>query len=225
MKKLNLLLLFISLATFGQDNDPNKWSGFDNDKPGGFTGVFYNRVTPTEGTIYLFDNWEQSAVVHRILDDKFLVKRVNFNLNKMSFDAKITESEDVLSFSFDGIDKVEINNRVFKNILYNKSNRIFEIFYSDDNVKFMKGFQIKLIKASKDPMVNRPNDKYVKSESYYLMNKEVITKIKLKKKVIYKTLDLNKGDISNLESFIKSTSISTKNEQDIIKLLTYLNSI
>ena len=225
MKKLNLLLLFISLATFGQDNDTNMWSGFDNDKPGGFTGVFYNRVTPTEGTIYLFDNWEQNAVVHRILEDKFLVRRVNFNLNKMSFDAKITESEDVLSFSFDGIDKIEINNRVFKNILYKKSNRIFEMFYSDDNIKFMKGFQIKLIKASKDPMVNRPNDKYVKSESYYLINKGVITKIKLKKKVIYKTLELNKEDISNIEVFIKSTSISLKKEQDIIKLLTYLNNI
>ena len=225
MKKLNVLLLFISLATFGQDNDPNKWSGFDTDKSGGFTGVFYNRVTPTEGTIYLFDNWEQSAVVHRILDDKFLVKRVNFNLNKMSFDAKITESEDVLSFSFDGIDKIEIDNKVFKNILHNKSNRIFQIFYSDDNVKFMKGFDIKLIKASKDPMVNRPNDKYVKSESYFLMNKGVITRIKLKKKAIYKTLELNKEDISNIEVFIKSTSISLKKEQDIIKLLTYLNTI
>ena len=225
MKKINLLLIFISLATFGQDNDPNKWSGFDTDKSGGFTGVFYNRVTPTEGTIYLFDNWEQSAIVHRVLDDKFLVKRVNFNLNKMSFDAKISESEDVLSFSFDGIDKIEIDNKVFKNILHNKSNRIFQIFYSDDNVKFMKGFDIKLIKASKDPMVNRPNDKYVKSESYYLMNKGVITKIKLKKKAIYKTLELNKGEISNTDAFIKSTSISLKKEQDIIKLLTYLNSI
>ena len=225
MKKINLLLIFISLATFGQDNDPNKWSGFDTDKSGGFTGVFYNRVTPTEGTIYLFDNWEQSAIVHRVLDDKFLVKRVNFNLNKMSFDAKITESEDVLSFSFDGIDKIEIDNKVFKNILHNKSNRIFQIFYSDDNVKFMKGFDIKLIKASKDPMVNRPNDKYVKSESYFLMNKGVITRIKLKKKAIYKTLELNKGEISNIDAFIKSTSISLKKEQDIIKLLTYLNTI
>ena len=225
MKKLNLLLLFISLTTFGQDNDPSKWSGFDTDKSGGFTGVFYNRVTPTKGTIYLFDNWEKSAVVHKVLDDKFLVKRVNFNLNKMSFDAKITESEDVLSFSFDGIDKIEIDNKVFKNILHKKSNRIFEIFYSDDNVKFMKGFDIKLIKASKDPMVNRPNDKYVKSESYYLMIKGVITKIKLKKKAIYKTLELNKGEISNIDAFIKSTSISLKKEQDIIKLLTYLNTI
>jgi len=225
MKKLNLLLLFISLTTFGQDNDPSKWSGFDTDKSGGFTGVFYNRVTPTKGTIYLFDNWEKSAVVHKVLDDKFLVKRVNFNLNKMSFDAKITESEDVLSFSFDGIDKIEIDNKVFKNILHKKSNRIFQIFYSDDNVKFMKGFDIKLIKASKDPMVNRPNDKYVKSESYYLMIKGVITKIKLKKKAIYKTLELNKGDISNMDTFIKSTSISLKKEEDIIKLLTYLNTI
>ena len=225
MKKLNLLLLFISLTTFGQDNDPSKWSGFDTDKSGGFTGVFYNRVTPTKGTIYLFDNWEKSAVVHKVLDDKFLVKRVNFNLNKISFDAKISESEDVLSFSFDGIDKIEIDNKVFKNILHKKSNRIFEIFYSDDNVKFMKGFDIKLIKASKDPMVNRPNDKYVKSESYYLMIKGVITKIKLKKKAIYKTLELNKGDISNMDTFIKSTSISLKKEEDIIKLLTYLNTI
>ena len=149
MKKINLLLIFISLATFGQDNDPNKWSGFDTDKSGGFTGVFYNRVTPTKGTIYLFDNWEQSAIVHRVLDDKFLVKRVNFNLNKMSFDAKITESEDVLSFSFDGIDKIEIDNKVFKNILHNKSNRIFQIFNSDDKVKFMKGFDIKKLKPFK----------------------------------------------------------------------------
>jgi hypothetical protein len=89
----------------------------------------------------------------------------------------------------------------------------------------MKGFEFKLIKASKDPMVNRPFDKYVKTESYYLMNKKVLSKIKLKKKEIYKTLELSNEDISKLNTFIKSTSISLKKEQDIIKLLTYLNSI
>lgn len=222
MKKLKLLFLFISLAALGQDNDSNVWSGFDTN---GFSGVFYNRVTPVEGTTYLFDNWEQNAIVHKILKDKFLVRRVNLNLNKMTFDAKITESEDVLSFSFKGVDKVEINNRTFKNILHNKSNRLFEVFYTDDNIKFMKGFEVKLIKASKDPMVNRPFDKYVKTESYYLMNKKVLSKIKLKKKEIYKTLELSNEDISKLNTFIKSTSISLKKEQDIIKLLKYLNSI
>ena len=99
------------------------------------------------------------------------------------------------------------------------------VFYTDDNIKFMKGFEVKLIKASKDPMVNRPFDKYVKTESYYLMNKKVLSKIKLKKKEIYKTLELSNEDISKLNTFIKSTSISLKKEQDIIKLLTYLNSI
>jgi hypothetical protein len=74
-------------------------------------------------------------------------------------------------------------------------------------------------------MVNRPFDKYVKTESYYLMNKKVLSKIKLKKKEIYKTLELSNEDISKLNTFIKSTSISLKKEQDIIKLLTYLNSI
>jgi hypothetical protein len=221
MKKLKLLFLFISLAALGQDNDSNVWSGFDTN---GFSGVFYNRVTQVEGTTYLFDNWEQDAIVHKILKDKFLVRRVNLNLNKMSFDAKITESEDVLSFSFDGIDKIEINKRIYKNILYNNSKILFELLYDTDKIKFMKGFEVKLIKASKDPMVNRPFDKYVKSESYYLMNEEIITKIKLKKKIIYNTLKLNKTEISNLDSFIKSTSISLKKEQDIIKLLMYLNS-
>jgi len=222
MNKLNLLFLFFSFAALGQDNDSNVWSGFDTN---GFSGVFYNRVTPVEGTTYLFDNWEQNAIVHKILDDKFLVRRVNLNLNKMSFDAKITESEDVLSFSFDGIDKIEINKKVYKNMLYNNSNRIFELLYDSNKIKFMKGFEVKLIKASKDPMVNRPFDKYVKVESYYLMIQDIITKIKLKKKIIYNTLDLNKKEISNLDTFIKSSSISTRNEQDIIKLLTYLNSI
>jgi len=222
MNKLNLLFLFFSFAALGQDNDSNVWSGFDTN---GFSGVFYNRVTPVEGTTYLFDNWEQNAIVHKILDDKFLVRRVNLNLNKMSFDAKITESEDVLSFLFDGIDKIEINKKVYKNMLYNNSNRIFELLYDSNKIKFMKGFEVKLIKASKDPMVNRPFDKYVKVESYYLMIQDIITKIKLKKKIIYNTLDLNKKEISNLDTFIKSSSISTRNEQDIIKLLTYLNSI
>ena len=110
-------------------------------------------------------------------------------------------------------------------MLYNNSNRIFELLYDSNKIKFMKGFEVKLIKASKDPMVNRPFDKYVKVESYYLMIQDIITKIKLKKKIIYNTLDLNKKEISNLDTFIKSSSISTRNEQDIIKLLTYLNSI
>jgi hypothetical protein len=57
------------------------------------------------------------------------------------------------------------------------------------------------------------------------MNKKVLSKIKLKKKEIYKTLELSNEDISKLNTFIKSTSISLKKEQDIIKLLTYLNSI
>jgi hypothetical protein len=57
------------------------------------------------------------------------------------------------------------------------------------------------------------------------MNKKFLRKIKLKKKEIYKTLELSNEDISKLNTFIKSTSISLKKEQDIIKLLTYLNSI
>ena len=50
--------------------------------------MFYNPKRYIDGTIHLFEGWNKTAVIHTISDDKFLVKRVNLNLKRNSFEAK-----------------------------------------------------------------------------------------------------------------------------------------
>tara|TARA_Y100000385_G_C12837127_1_gene527144 strand:+ start:57 stop:743 length:687 start_codon:yes stop_codon:yes gene_type:complete len=187
----------------------------------GFTGMFYNRARPVDGNFYIFDKWNNDAVVHKLSGDKFLIRNVNFNLKSTSFDAKIINSEDVYSFTFNNIEKIVIKNKTYKNF----NNKIYEIIHDDSQHKLMKGFELKLIKGSTNPMVNRPNDKYVRVEKYYMMIDRNISVVKLKKKSIYKTLGLGKQKISKLDAFIKKNSISLSKEEGWIKCLEFLKNI
>ena len=99
------------------------------------------------------------------------------------------------------------------------------MLYDTDQYKLMKGFEVKLISGSANPMVNRPNDRYVRGEEYFMMINGLINPIKLKKKSIYKLLKLNKLNTSKLDMFIQSNSLSLKKEADVIKLLDYYSSI
>ena len=47
-----------------------------------------------------------SAVIHTLSDDKFLVKRVNLNLKRNSFEAKLNDSDSIFSFTFNNIKKI-----------------------------------------------------------------------------------------------------------------------
>jgi hypothetical protein len=119
--------------------------------------MFYNPKRYIDGTIHLFEGWNNTAVIHTISDDKFLVKRVNLNLKRNSFEAKMNDSDSIFSFTFNNIKKIVINNKIYKNFYYDDDNRVYEMLYDTDQYKFMKGFEVKLISGSANPMVNRPN--------------------------------------------------------------------
>ncbi|MDB9712589.1 hypothetical protein OAA78_02765 [Flavobacteriaceae bacterium] len=187
--------------------------------------MFYNPKRFAEGTFHLFESWSNTAVIHTLSDDKFLVKRINLNLKRNSFEAKLNDSDSIFSFTFNNIKKIVINNRTYKNFYYDDDNRVYEMLYDTDQYKLMKGFEVKLISGSANPMVNRPNDRYVRGEEYFMMINGLINPIKLKKKSIYKLLKLNKLNTSKLDMFIQSNSLSLKKDADVIKLLDYHSSI
>ena len=187
--------------------------------------MFYNPKRFIEGTTHLFETWNNTAVIHTISDDKFLVNRVNLNLKRNSFEAKMNDSDSIFSFTFNNIKKIVINNKVYKNFYYEDDNRVYEMLYETDQYRFMKGFEVKLISGSANPMVNRPNDKYVRGEEFFIMVNGSINPIKLKKKSIYKYLKIDKLNTSKLDMFIESNSLSLKNVDDIIKLLEYHSNI
>ena len=61
----------------------------------GSSMMFYNPKRYIEGTIHLFEDWNNTAVIHTLSDDKFLVKRVNLNLKRNSFEAKLNDSRPI----------------------------------------------------------------------------------------------------------------------------------
>ena len=187
--------------------------------------MFYNPKRYIDGTVHLFEGWNNTAVIHTISDDKFLVKRVNLNLKRNSFEAKMNESDSIFSFTFNNIKKIVINNKIYKNFYYDDDNRVYEMLYDTDQYKFMKGFNVKLISGSANPMVNRPNDRYVRGEEFFIMINGSISDVKLKKKSIYRLLNIDKLSTSKLDMFIESNNLSLKKVDDIIKLLEYYSNI
>ena len=191
----------------------------------GSSMMFYNPKRQIDGKFHLYENWNNTAVIHTLSDDKFLVKRVNLNLQRNSFESKMNNSDSIFSFTFNNIKKIVIGQAVYKNFYYNDNNRVYQMLYESEKYKLMKGFEVKLISGSANPMVNRPNDKYVRGEDYFIMIEGVINPIKLKKKSLYKTLELDKSNTSRLNMFVDSNSLSLKKEEDIVKLLEYFNTI
>ena len=76
----------------------------------GSSMMFYNPKRQIDGTFYLFENWNNTATIHTLSNDKFLVKRINLNLDRNSFEAKINQSDSIFSFTFNNIKKIVINN-------------------------------------------------------------------------------------------------------------------
>jgi hypothetical protein len=187
--------------------------------------MFYNPKRYIDGTVHLFESWNNTAVIHTISDEKFLVKRVNLNLKRNSFEAKMNDSDSIFSFTFNNIKKIVINNKIYKNFYYDDDNRVYEMLYDTDEYKFMKGFEVKLISGSANPMVNRPNDRYVRGEEYFMMLNGSISPTKLKRKSIFRLLKLDKSATSKMDMFIESNSLSLKKVDDIIKILEYYNNI
>jgi len=225
------LLISIS-CSFAQNNTTLSGSQASNnlnrgnDLSYGSSMTFYNPKRFIEGTYHLFENWDNIATIYTISNEEFLVKRINLNLTRNSFEAKISDSDSIFSFTFNNIEKIVINNRTYKNYYYNDNNRVYEMLFDTDQYKFMKGFKVKLITGSANPMINRPNDKYVRGEEYFVMINGSISPLKkLKKKFLYKSLGLNNFYISKLDEYIALNSLSMKKEKEVVKLLEYYNSI
>ena len=238
MKNINLFIAFLlfSFVALAQTNTVDAGGSqamenyaklaAGNGSNLGNSMMFYNPKRQIDGKFHLFEDWSNTAVIHTLSDDKFLVKRINLNIKRNSFEAKMNDSDSIFSFTFNNIKKIVINNKIYKNYYYDDDNRVYEMLYDSDNYKLMKGFDVTLITGSANPLVNRPNDKYVRGEDYFIMVNGAISQVKLKKKPIFKLLtDGDKLNKSKLDMFVDSNSLSLKKVEGVIKVLEYYNSI
>ena len=219
-KILVILCLLLSGSVYTQTNFSAGFSMGGNDLNYG-SSFFYNTRNVILGSVYLFDEWNNSAEIHTLADERFLVRNINLNINRNAFEAKLTGSDSLFSFNFNNIKQIVINDKIYKNYYYNDDNRVYEIIYETEKFSIMKGFSVKLVKGHYNPMVRISNDKYAKFSSYFIKLNNSIKPFKLKKKSVINLLSADKNNISRLESYVSNKNLSYKREKDVVQILDY----
>jgi hypothetical protein len=224
MRFFLIILLSINFS-LSQSNSQTDFRSALTGKSANFgSSFFYNQPNKVIlGSTYLFDEWNNDGEIQTVTGERFLVRNINLNLSRNAFEAKVNDNDSIFSFNFNNIKQIVINGKSYKNYYFNEENRVYELIYSNENFSILKGFSVKLVTGSGNPMVNRSNDKYVKKESYFIRDAEdkSIQKFKLNKRSLGKLFSNKDLDLERIERFSSSKRISFKDEEDVIQLLKF----
>jgi len=220
-----LILLLSSNIIFAQTNLGTDFNALGSNASSDFgTSFFYNQPSKVIlGSAYLFDKWNNDGEIQTLTGERFLVRNINLNISRNAFEAKINDNDSIFSFTFNNIKQIIINGKSYKNYFFNEDNRVYELIYSGIDFTILKGFSVKLVTGSGNPMVNRSNDKYVKKESYFIRSGEnnTIESFKLSKRSLNKLFENSSMDVSRILAYIDSSNLSYKDESDVIKMLEF----
>ena len=228
MRLVFVIVFLFSNFVFSQTNSQTDFrSALTGETTNFGTSFFYNQPSKVIlGSAYLFDEWNNDGEIQTITGERFLVRNINLNISRNAFEAKINDNDSIFSFTFNNIKKIIINGKSYKNYFYNDDNRVYELIYSGNNFSILKGFSVKLVTGSGNPMVNRSNDKYVKKESYFIRSSDTktIESFKLSKRSLNKLFENSSMDMSRILAFIDSNNLSYKDENNVIRMLEFVFS-
>jgi len=221
---LILIFLFSNFAVSQTNTQTDFRSALTGETSNFGTSFFYNQPNKVVlGSAYLFDEWNNDGEIQTLTGERFLIRNINLNISRNSFEAKINDNDSIFSFNFNNIKKIIINDRSYVNYFYNEDNRVYELVYGGQSFTILKGFSVKLVTSSGNPMVNRSNDKYVKKESYFIRSEDdkIINSFKFNKRSLNKLFEKSKKDVSRITAYIESSNLSYKNEDDVIRMLEF----
>ena len=225
MRILLLSIFLISNIVLSQTNSLTDFrSALTGETTNFGTSFFYNQPNKVIlGSAYLFDEWNNDGEIQTLTGERFLVRNINLNISRNAFEAKINDNDSIFSFNFNNIEQIIINGKNYKNYFYNEDNRVYELVYTGKTFSILKGFAVKLVTGSGNPMVNRSNDKYVKKESYFIRSTDtkIIESFKMNKRSLNKLFENSLKDVGRILAFIDSGNLSYKDEKDVIRMLEF----
>ena len=225
MRILLLSIFLISNIVLSQTNSQTDFrSALTGETTNFGTSFFYNQPNKVIlGSAYLFDEWNNDGEIQTLTGERFLVRNINLNISRNAFEAKINDNDSIFSFNFNNIKQIIINGKNYKNYFYNEDNRVYELVYTGKTFSILKGFAVKLVTGSGNPMVNRSNDKYVKKESYFIRSTDtkIIESFKMNKRSLNKLFENSFKDVGRILAFIDSGNLSYKDEKDVIRMLEF----
>lgn len=226
MKYIVILLSLFSLTIISaqdvavSDQTSTLLRASTNNNGMGIAFFYTNPNRAIDGTVYLFEDWDNNGIIHATNHQKFAIYNINLNIKRNSFESKVGR-DSLFAFNFNNIEKFVINNRVFKNYYWDDDNRVYEVISESKHFEILKGFKVKFVEGSSNPMLNRANDKYVRDEKYYLRKDDKIAFFVLKKSRILKLLDLNDQQKDKVLNYVSEQKLSYKNEDDIKKIIEF----
>lgn len=212
-----LCLFFISFNFLGQDS--GSFFGSNQMLSGGSFASSNNNINSgysnVKGSPYLFDDFKNSGVLELVTGEKYNIKNININLDKVQF---VSEQGKDSIFIFRNVKKVIIQYKEYSQI----ENNIYQLLEVGNNISFLKKEE-KVIKRQVQDKLTPEIVKWKLIEDYYLKVDGGLILINLRKKDFFNYLD--KSKLTELKKYIKSEKLSVKKEKDLIKILHYYNSI
>tara|TARA_B100000787_G_C16198053_1_gene302480 strand:+ start:3283 stop:3990 length:708 start_codon:yes stop_codon:yes gene_type:complete len=208
---------------FVNNNNESLSSGASsNIQAHGSSAYFYNPRIPVDGSEYLFDEWENRAIVYTKDKYTYSLKNINLNIKRNSFVSKVGK-DSVFTFDMNNIDKIIINRKIYKSVFSENGKRIYQVIYEDTNFSILRGFTIQRVPSSPNPMVNRKTDRLVRKRILFLKKDNAVKRFKLTKKRV-----LGLVNVANEEEvlrYAKDKKLSFRKEEDLNKILEYSGSL
>jgi hypothetical protein len=189
-----------------------------------------NKQIDIDGNKYLYDNWNTVGEIHSLTGEVFRVKNLNLNLKTNQFEAQIidetTKDEKFYVFDSENIASVKIFNDNFVKYMNPKTNKtcFMEELAVADKVKILKYSSVRIKDATVNALTQQveTNAKYLKDGIYFKAEDNTVTAFKPKKKSVV-TLFPNKS--SEVSDYIKGNKLNVKDENDLVKVFNYYNTL
>ena len=214
---LVLLITIFSGSLFAQNGLKfERTSAVQNFDESSFFSSFKKDI---DGSIHLFKDWNSRAFVYTRDGQKIILEKVNFNILEDVFQSQITK-DSMFSFRINKFDRIELKNKVYKNVYANAKDKVYEVIYESDKLSIYKGYDVEILAASNDPMAGRTRNKYSQKSKYFVKRSNNFMPFRMSKKGILNLID-DKNNVKEVQKFVKENKLSYKKDRDLKRILDY----
>jgi hypothetical protein len=196
----------------------------------GSVRTFDTRYEGVKGTPYVLEEF-QPGEVYLKTKEKVAIKALNYNcvdneiayLDPTSKVTRILNKYQVDLFTIQGADRVmtfvpvkleKDGETIFAEVLYNKASFVYKVYYKDWlEANYEGGYS-----------ADRRYDQFVDKYDLYFLKKgdNTLYEVKKTKKSLKEAFPEN---LSEITSFFKSNKLNLKEEEDLVKLMEYYDSL
>ena len=180
---------------------------------------FVNPPRKIEGSVYMFDAWNNVAIIQTKDKKRVAFNNVNYNIRRNRIASK-SSLDSLFVFDLGLFDKIIIKGRTFRKLDPDLDGRIFEVLFETEKGDLLSFHYLRVLEGSANPMVNRKVDKFKQTQELYLYIDGDLIPVRLRKKEILKALAKDDAEKKELIKYYKENKLSYKSQEDLKKVLT-----